>query len=105
LDGLLELPEKIRSQWTVPKVFLGQEVPHIRNIFIHPDDSNLVFAVLEHGGLVCSRDQAKTWEDTSTGIAYLDMHVLAIIPEKNAITCLRRRVSSGAMTVVVSGAE
>jgi len=81
LDSLLDLPEKVRSQWTVPKVFEGKEVPHVRNVFIHPDDSNLIFAVLEHGGLTCSRDRGKTWEDASSGIAYLDMHVLGNYPK------------------------
>lgn len=80
LDSLLRLPDKVKAQWTVPERLRGVEFPHVRNIFIHPDDANLLFVILEHGGLVRSFDRGKTWEDASSGISYLDMHVLANYP-------------------------
>lgn len=76
LDGLLALPDEVKSQWTVPERLRGVEHPHVRQIFVHPADVNFVFLVLEHGGVVLSRDGGKSWSDRSAGIAYLDMHVL-----------------------------
>ena len=80
LDSLLQLPDRVKAQWTVPERLRGIEFPHVRNVFIHPDDANLLFVVLEHGGLIRSFDRGKTWEDASSGISYLDMHVLANYP-------------------------
>ena len=71
LNGLL--PERLR----------GLEHPHVRHIFVHPDDVNFIFLVLEHGGVVLSRDGGKSWRDRSSGIPYLDMHVLRDFPNNN----------------------
>ncbi len=80
LDGLLQMPEAVQAQWTVPEAYLGKLHPHVRHIFIHPDDTNLLIVLLEHGGVVISRDAGNTWEDVSSGIAYLDMHLLRNYP-------------------------
>ena len=80
LDGLLQLPDEVKSKWTVPERLRGIEFPHVRYIFIHPDDADLIFVLLEHGGVHLSRDRGKTWEDTSSGISYLDMHLLGNYP-------------------------
>jgi photosystem II stability/assembly factor-like uncharacterized protein len=58
----------------------GIEKPHVRHIFIHPDDQNLLFVLLEHGGVLLSRDRGKSWEDRSTGIDYVDMHYIENYP-------------------------
>jgi photosystem II stability/assembly factor-like uncharacterized protein len=80
LDGLQQLPDSVRSQWNVPEAYRGVQHPHVRNIFIHPDDTKLLFLTLEHGGVVLSRDRGRTWEDVSAGIAYPDMHLLGNYP-------------------------
>lgn len=80
LDGLLEMPDHVKSQWSVPAAYRGKQFPHVRCIFIHPDDSDLLFVLLEHGGVVLSRDGGRTWEDKSSGIPYLDMHVIGNHP-------------------------
>lgn len=80
LGGLQRLPEEVKSQWSVPEAYQGIQHPHVRNIFIHPDDTNLLFLALEHGGVVLSRDRGRTWEDVSSGISYLDMHFLSNSP-------------------------
>jgi len=49
-------------------------------VFIHPDDSNFLFVLLEHGGVLLSRDRGATWEDRSSGIDYVDMHFLSNAP-------------------------
>jgi hypothetical protein len=80
LDSLLELPAEVQKQWTVPEAYRGVIPPHVRYIFVHPDDTRVIFVVLEHGGIVLSRDGGATWKDASSGIPYLDMHLLRNFP-------------------------
>lgn len=80
LDGMLKFPEEIKKKWTVPARLVGIEFPHVRHIFIHPDDEKLIFVLLEHGGVLLSRDRGRTWEDRSEGISYLDMHFIGNYP-------------------------
>jgi len=80
INSLLELPDAVQEQWSVPAMFEGQVPPHVRHIFIHPNDQNLMYVALEHGGIVVSRDCGTTWEDASRGIDYLDMHMLFNMP-------------------------
>jgi BNR-Asp box repeat len=80
LDGMLELPEEVKKKWDVPARLRGIEFPHVRHIFIHPDDQNLIFVLLEHGGVLLGRDRGKTWEDRSEGISYVDMHYIGNYP-------------------------
>ena len=80
LDGLLQLSDEIKAKWGVPERLRGIEFPHVRYIFIHPDDANLLFVTLEHGGVVVSGDRGRTWDDVSSGISYLDMHYLRNYP-------------------------
>jgi len=76
LDGLLRMPDAVKSKWSVPAAYHGKIPPHVRHIFVHPDDARLIYLTLEHGGIVFSRDRGETWQDASAGIAYLDMHML-----------------------------
>jgi len=80
LDGLLDVPPEVKKQWGVPATYEGTEVPHVRHIFVHPDDGKLLFVLLEHGGVLLSRDGGATWVDRSAGIGYLDMHVIDNYP-------------------------
>jgi photosystem II stability/assembly factor-like uncharacterized protein len=80
LDGLLQLPDEVKAKWGVPERLKGIEHPHVRHIFIHPEDDNLLFVILEHGGVHLSRNRGKTWEDASSGITYVDMHMLGNYP-------------------------
>ncbi len=80
VDSLLALPEEVQKQWSVPAAYAGRIPPHVRHIFIHPDDRSLVYVSLEHGGIVVSRDGGASWEDASRGIDYLDMHMLRNLP-------------------------
>jgi hypothetical protein len=105
LDSLLDLPEKVRSQWTVPKVFEGKEVPHIRNVFIHPDVLTSYLPYWSMEGL-----RAATIAERHGRIGALELCTStcmcsAIIPKaKNVITFLQRAVFFGAIIAVVSGA-
>jgi hypothetical protein len=80
LDGLLAMPDEVKRKWDVPAGYRGQIPPHVRHIFVHEDDTRLIYLALEHGGVVLSRDGGATWEDASDGIGYLDMHMLRNLP-------------------------
>ncbi len=80
LDGMLAVPDEAKKKWDVPAQLRGVEFPHVRHIFLHPDDDNLLFVLLEHGGVLLSRDRGKTWEDRSKGISYVDMHYIENYP-------------------------
>jgi photosystem II stability/assembly factor-like uncharacterized protein len=77
LDSLLQLPEDVKTKWQFP---VPPHPAHVRNIFIHPENSNLLMLALEHGGIVRSLNRGETWEDVSEGISYPDMHVVAHYP-------------------------
>ena len=80
LDGMLALPDEVKKKWDVLPRLRGIEAPHVRHIYVHPDDANLIFVLLEHGGVLLSRDRGKSWEDRSTGISYVDMHYIENYP-------------------------
>lgn len=80
LDSLLQVPDEVKTKWTPPPRSTTNEPAHVCNIFVHPDESDILFVVLEHGGLLRSQDRGKTWEDASTGIIYPDMHMLRNYP-------------------------
>jgi photosystem II stability/assembly factor-like uncharacterized protein len=80
LDGLLAAPEETKKKWGVPARLAGVEFPHVRHIFVHPDEQNLLYVLLEHGGVLMSKDRGKTWYDRSSGIDYVDMHYLENYP-------------------------
>jgi hypothetical protein len=80
LDGLLAVGDDVKAKWDVPGSYRGIAVPHVRYLFIHPDDSNLLFVLLEHGGVLASEDGGATWDDRSDGIDYVDMHMLGNVP-------------------------
>ena len=80
LDGMLDFPAEVKHKWDVPPPFRGKEEPHVRYILVHPDDANLLFVLLEHGGVLRSRDRGATWADCSTGIDYVDVHVIENFP-------------------------
>ena len=77
---MLDFSDEVKKKWDVPPRLRGIEKPHVRHIFIHPDDQNLLFVLLEHGGVLLSRDRGKSWEDRSAGIDYVDMHYIENYP-------------------------
>jgi len=74
--GLMAMPQDVQDNWWSPVSGVG----HVRNIFIHEDDSNLMLLSLEHGGIVRTFDRGETWEDVSKGIDYLDIHLVGALP-------------------------
>lgn len=84
LDGLLAVPEEAKKKWGVPARLAGVEFPHVRYIYVHPDEQNLLYVLLEHGGVLMSKDRGKTWYDRSIGIDYVDMHYLENYPGSKA---------------------
>ena len=92
LESLQQMPDEVQNQWCVPGPYVGVQFPHVCNIFIHPDESDLLLLTLEHGGVVRSEDRGKTWEDASSGIDYLDMHHIYNYPgskDRYYVSCAR----------------
>jgi photosystem II stability/assembly factor-like uncharacterized protein len=80
LDGMLDFGPEVKKKWDVPAQLRGVEFPHVRHIFIHPEDQNLIYVLLEHGGVLMSRDRGQSWHDRSVGIDYVDMHYIENYP-------------------------
>jgi photosystem II stability/assembly factor-like uncharacterized protein len=68
-----------RQDWWAPE---PPHEGHVSNIFVHPDDSNILLLSIEHGGIARSVDRGQTWDDTSGGIDYLDVHVVSNVPNQ-----------------------
>jgi len=88
LDGMLALPATVKEKWGPPAPLRGKEEAHVRDIFVHPGDRRLIFVLLEHGGVLLSRDGGTTWEDRSSGIDYVDMHVIEHVPGTTESYCV-----------------
>jgi hypothetical protein len=54
LKALKELPEAVRKNWRFPQ---PPHLGHVRHIFIHPDNPDIIYLCLEHGGIVRSFDR------------------------------------------------
>ena len=80
MDSMLDFPADVTKKWEVPPRLRGIEKPHVRHVFIHPDERDLMFVLLEHGGVLVSHDSGKSWCDRSDGIDYVDMHYVANYP-------------------------
>lgn len=78
--ALKDLPYAVRKNWWYPQ---PPHHGHVRNIHIHADNPNTLYLCLEHGGIVRSFDRGETWQDVSTGIDYLDIHVIANLPGRS----------------------
>jgi len=77
LHSLQDFPDEIKVRWRSPAA-LGRG--HVRDIFIQPADPRTIYLSLEHGGIVRTFDGGATWEDVSSGIDYLDIHMVASLP-------------------------
>src|SRR6266571_2311214 len=77
--SLQKIPEDLRKRWWAP---YPPNTGHIITIFIHPDDPNMIYLALEHGGILRSLDRGRTWEDVSQGIDYLDIHIITSMPHR-----------------------
>ena len=80
LDAMLDFSAEVKKKWDVPYPYRGREEAHVRHVFVHPDDAQLLFVLLEHGGVLLSRDGGASWQDRSEGIEYVDMHKLENYP-------------------------
>jgi hypothetical protein len=78
LEALRDLPEAVRKNWWFPQ---PPHLGHVRHIFIHPDNQDVIYLCIEHGGIVRSFDRGRSWEDVSKGIDYLDIHVILNAPQ------------------------
>jgi photosystem II stability/assembly factor-like uncharacterized protein len=74
LEALRQMPEEVQEMWFFP----GDDAHegHVKSINVNPNDPNDIMLGIEHGGIVRTTDGGKTWEDLSTGIEYVDVHVV-----------------------------
>lgn len=68
-----------RQDWWFPS---SPHQGHPLQIFVHPDNSDLIMLSIEHGGVAQSTDRGKSWEDVSSGIDYLDIHFVTSLPHR-----------------------
>ena len=54
------------------------EAGHVHGIAVHPDRPEQVFAGVEHGAIIYSRDGGQTWQDS---LAAEDIHRVAVHPD------------------------
>lgn len=71
LSSLRDIPSQ--PTWSFPP---RPWKSHVRWIAVHPDDQNVIYAGIELGGVMVSRDGGTTWEDRKPGL-YHDCHSLA----------------------------
>src|SRR5439155_258197 len=64
LTGVQDLPAQVKAKWTYPQ---SPHREHVRHIFVHPDEPNVLHVCLDHGGIIRSRDLAENWERVGTG--------------------------------------
>ncbi|MCL6510888.1 MAG: hypothetical protein K6U78_09385, partial [Anaerolineae bacterium] len=58
--------------------------PHVRTLVAHPSEPDTLYAGVEVGGVLRTRDGGETWEELNEGI-YIDVHTLAVsraVPER-----------------------
>jgi len=79
ISSIFALPEAVQKRWWSPRTGIG----HIRHIFVHPDDDRVLYLGMEHGGVHRSLDRGASWEDVTTGIDYVDMHMVAALPNSS----------------------
>jgi hypothetical protein len=82
LEALEQMRPEVQEKWGAPAALKGALPGHVRDIFVHPEDSNHIVVAIEHGGVVQTLDAGKSWEDISEGIAYVDMHVVKGDPRR-----------------------
>jgi hypothetical protein len=105
IDSMLEFAEDVKQKWDVPPRLRGIEFPHVRHIFIHPEDHKLLFVLLEHGGVLYSGDGGETWKTAATASPIPTCTSSRAIPAARINTMFHRRGDfSAVMTVASTGA-
>lgn len=80
VDTMLDFPPEVKAKWGPPPAYQDTQTAHVRHIYIHPANRDLMFVLLEHGGVLLTRDGGRSWTNRSAGIDYLDMHMIGHVP-------------------------
>ena len=78
--GVDRVSDAVKAKWWGPT---EPHQGHVLDIFVHPENPATCYLALEHGGVLRTHDRGATWEDVSTGIDYVDMHVIAAAPPEH----------------------
>ena len=79
ITGLQHLPEEIKARQVYPVL---NEQSHVLGIFIDPENPTSLLLALEHGGIIRSRDRGESWDDVTSGIDYVDIHMVGKLPKR-----------------------
>jgi photosystem II stability/assembly factor-like uncharacterized protein len=77
IESLRRQPEWIRETWWSPAY---PHEGHVRDLCVDPRDGKRIYVALEHGGVMRSDDDGRTWENVSDGFETLDIHVVRAHP-------------------------
>ncbi len=82
IESLQRMPRSVREKWWFPNY---PHEGHVLSIAIDARDSRLMYLGLEHGGVVRTDDGGTSWEDVTDGIEYIDVHAVAVDPERRNV--------------------
>jgi photosystem II stability/assembly factor-like uncharacterized protein len=74
-EQLHSLPETI--EWTFPN---PPHIAHIKGFGLSKNDPNMVYAAIEEGYLIRSKDGGTTWQTLHTGTT-IDSHTVSVMPD------------------------
>ena len=74
-EEIQNLPE--RGSWSFPP---PPHIPHIKQIALSEVDARLIFAAVEEGWVIRSRDGGATWKNLKEGVSF-DAHCVWVSPE------------------------
>ena len=80
--ALRALPDEIRKKWWTP---YPPNLGHVITIYIHPDDANMIYLCLEHGGILRSFDRGMPEEVNREGQRDTARRTVVVLAE-----CVRR---------------
>lgn len=77
IESLRRQPEWVRETWWSPAY---PHESHVRDVYVDPRDANRIYVALEHGGVMRSDDDGRSWENLIDGFETLDIHVVRTHP-------------------------
>ena len=81
LDGMLDYSRRSKKEMgRAAAACAVSSFPTCAIFLFIPTIRICIYVLLEHGGVLLSRDRGKTWYDRSIGIDYVDMHYIENYP-------------------------
>lgn len=79
-EALQHVPD--RDKWTFP---VPPHIAHVKALLVHPDDPDVLYVMVEQGGLFCTTDGGESFTEiagysAADDYSYRDIHRLLILP-------------------------